>query len=161
MKENAMDDITTDAQKEAPIRIDHDNVDVADIMGQIKRRIAQRPQAPAGAPAATGEGSSGAVPAATGGGKGLAKRILRRLARPFLPFVRHQLHRFIVRVNPEVYMRIQENTKLLHVMVHNLVIELTKLRIEHEALKSKMRIMEKDFEMLGKRERALEKRVVE
>jgi hypothetical protein len=55
----------------------------------------------------------------------------------------------------------KDRFKLLHLLVHTLVIELTKLRIEHEALKSKMRIMEKDFEMLGKRERALEKRVVE
>jgi len=156
-----MDDIATDAQKEAPIRIDHDNVDVADIMGQIKRRIAQRPQSPAGAPASTGEGPVGVVPAAPGGGEGLAMRVLRMLTRPFMPIVRHQLHRFIVRVNPEVYMRIQENTKLLHALVHNLVVELTKLRIEHEALKSKMRIMEKDFEALGKREKVLEKRMIE
>jgi hypothetical protein len=55
----------------------------------------------------------------------------------------------------------RENTKLLHTLAHNLVVELTKLRIEYETLKSKMRIMEKDFEVLGKREKALEKRVIE
>ena len=164
MKENAMEDKLTDAQKEAPIRIDYDNVDVADIMDQIKRRIAQGPPVPAGAPAATGEGPSGVVPATPGGGEGLAMRAIRMLTRPFMPIFRPLLDRFIIRVNMDVNVRsdlMKDRFKLLHLLVHTLVIELTKLRIEHEALKSKMRIMEKDFEMLGKRERALEKRVVE
>jgi len=177
-----MEDKMTDAQKEAPIRIDHDNVDVADIMDQIKQRIAQRLPAPAGAPAATRERPPGAVPVAPGGGGGLARRVLRLLVRPFMPIVRPLLDRFFVRVNPVVNMRIdemsgrlnmrmdemsgrlittQENTKLLHTLAHNLVLDLTKLRIEHEALKSKTRIMEKDFEMLGKREKVLEKRMTE
>jgi len=166
-----MEDKMTDAQKEAPIRIDHDNVDVADIMDQIKRRIAQRLPVPVGAPAATGEGPSGAVPVAPGGGGGLARRALRLLARSFMPIVRPLLDRFFARVNPVVNMRIdevsrrlittQENTKLLHTLAHNLVLDLTKLRIEHEALKSKTRIMEKDFEVLGKREKVLEKRMTE
>jgi len=144
------------------------------------------------------------------------------LIRPFMPIVRPLLDRFIVRVNMDVNVRIdqmndrfntkidqvsdglnmridgvnvridemsgslnrridqvsdglnvridemsdglnttQENTKLLHALAHNLVLDLTKLRIEHEALKSKTRIMEKDFEALGKREKVLEKRMIE
>ncbi len=202
-----MKDKMTDAQKEAPIRIDYDNVDVADIMDQIKQRIAQRPPVPDGSPAATGEGPSGVVPVAPGGGEGpsavvpstpggrekLAMRVLRMLIRPFMPIVRPLLDRFILRVNMDENVRIdqvsdklnvridqvsdglnirsdklsdvlstaRENTKLLHSLVHNLVLELTKLRIEHEALKNKMRIMEKDFEVLGKREKVLEKRMIE
>jgi len=88
-----------------------------------------------------------------------------------MPIVRPLLDRFIIRVNLDVNMRIdemsgrlittQENAKLLHTLAHNLVLELTKLKIEHEALKSKMRVMEKDFEVLGKREKILEKRVIE
>jgi len=188
-----MEENVTDAQKETPIRIDHDNVDVADIMDQIKRRIAQRPPAPAGAPAATGAGPSGVVPAAPDGGEGMATRVLRMLTRPFMPIVKPLLDRFIIRVNMDVNVRIdqmndrfnakideisgslntridevsrrlnttQENTKLLHTLAHNLVLDLTKLRIEHEALKSKTRIMEKDFEALGKREKVLEKRLIE
>lgn len=54
-----------------------------------------------------------------------------------------------------------DNTKLLHTLAHNTVIELTKLKIEHETLKNKIRVMEKDFEILGRRERALEKKVFE
>jgi hypothetical protein len=52
----------------------------------------------------------------------------------------------------------KENVKLLHGLSHNLVVELTKLKIEHEALRNKVRILEKDFETLRERERALEKR---
>ena len=164
-----MEDKLIDAQKEAPIRIDHDNVDVADIMDQIKRRIARRPPAIAGAAAEAGP--SGAVPVAPGGERGLATRALRLLARPFMPLARPLLDRFILRVNLDVNMRIdemsgrlittQENAKLLHILAHNLVLELTKLKIEHEALKSKVRVMEKDFEVLGKREKVLEKKVIE
>ncbi len=53
----------------------------------------------------------------------------------------------------------REDLKLLHNLAHNLVVELTKLKIEHEALKSKTRILEKDFETLSRRERAVETKV--
>jgi hypothetical protein len=52
-----------------------------------------------------------------------------------------------------------EYTKLLHSLSHNLVVEMSKLKIEEEGLKVKARILEKDFEFLNKRERALEEQV--
>jgi hypothetical protein len=52
-----------------------------------------------------------------------------------------------------------EYTKLLHSLSHNLVVEMSKLKIEEEGLKVKARILEKDFEFLNKRERALEQQV--
>ncbi len=52
-----------------------------------------------------------------------------------------------------------EYTKLLHNLSHNIVVELSKLKIEEENLKLKIRIMEKDFELLGLREKALEKHI--
>ncbi len=55
----------------------------------------------------------------------------------------------------------RENTKLLHNLAHNLVVELTKLKIEQETVKSKARIMEKDFGTLEKREKSIEKKVLE
>lgn len=54
---------------------------------------------------------------------------------------------------------IKEYTKLLHNLSHNIVVELTKLKIEEETLKSKARLLEKDFEFLGKREKALEEEI--
>ncbi len=53
--------------------------------------------------------------------------------------------------------RRNDYVKLLHNLSHNIVVELTKLKIEEETLKTKTRIMEKDFEFLQKREKALEK----
>ena len=57
--------------------------------------------------------------------------------------------------------RLREYTKLLHSLSHNLVVELTKLKIENDTLKARLEIMEKDFDFLGKRERALEREVLE
>jgi len=51
-----------------------------------------------------------------------------------------------------------EYVKLLHSLSHNIVVELTKLKIEEESAKVKIRIMEKDFEFLSRKERALEKK---
>lgn len=48
--------------------------------------------------------------------------------------------------------------RLLHNLDHNLVVELTKLKIETDTLKSKFRILEKDQEFLQNREKALEER---
>jgi hypothetical protein len=55
----------------------------------------------------------------------------------------------------------RETVKLLHNLAHNLVVELTKLKVEEEALKSKARVLEKELEMLGKREKSIEKKVFE
>jgi hypothetical protein len=55
--------------------------------------------------------------------------------------------------------RIKEYTKLIHALEHNLVVELTKLKIESDTLKVQTRIMEKDFVLLKKRERVLEDKV--
>jgi hypothetical protein len=57
--------------------------------------------------------------------------------------------------------RVREYTKLLHNLSHNIVVELTKLKIEQENLKLNTRIMEKDFEFLGKREKTLESKIFE
>jgi hypothetical protein len=57
--------------------------------------------------------------------------------------------------------RSMEYIKLLHSLDHNLVVEVTKLRIELDGLRSRARLLEKDLEHLGRRERALEGRVRE
>lgn len=201
---------------EPEIRIDYESVDVADIMAQIKARIALRPpvppEEPAGleepAPAFSGSYPEGPLEEPPAGGKGRVKRILLKIMRPFAPVIKllvlpvneelvrtvrvldhtnkkldylsakfdHDLHqsassldRRIIQVDQALNQRIDvlagrlsttvETVKLLHNLSHNLVVEITKLKIEHETLKSKVRVMEKDFEMLGRREKALEKEV--
>ena len=55
--------------------------------------------------------------------------------------------------------RSMEYVKLLHNLEHNLVVEITKLRIEFETLKSRARILEKDLDAQAQREKVLEKRL--
>lgn len=53
----------------------------------------------------------------------------------------------------------KEYVKLLHNLSHNMVVELSKMKIEEENMKIKNRILEKDFEFLGKKEKALERKI--
>lgn len=66
------------------------------------------------------------------------------------------------RITDDIYDKLgrkMEYTKLLHGLVHNLVVELTKLKVEEDGLTIKTRILEKDFEFLKRKEKALEKKV--
>jgi len=163
----------TDGAKESPIHFDPDNIDVADIMTQIKRRAAETPRADAGGgtDAPCGDGPAPAAPAGGGGLRGRVKRGLKMIVRPYLPFLIPLVERFKFKMTYDVNVRIdgvetdlnlnKEHTKMLHSLGHNLVVELTKLKIEEEGLKSRIGILEKDLEMLGKRERVIEKRIAE
>lgn len=149
-------------------RIDYDRIDVADIMAQVRRRAAENPPAP--------EVPAGGPPAPppeppARGWKGLAKKAVRFLVRPALPVLIPLYERFKFRTTFDVNVRLdetgarlgttRETVKLLHNLGHNLVLELTKLKVEHESLKSKVRVLEKQLETLDRRERVLEKRTFE
>jgi len=178
-------------------KIDYDNINVADIMAQIRAQIAERPaQAPEdqqnterheqGPPQPGREGEEPSVP------RSKLKRILLKIMRPFSPLIKllvlpvyEELRRTVISLDLEEKLRrlgdsidhgldeankrldaisyelskSRDYTKLLHNLSHNIVVELTKLKIEEETLKSKTRIIEKDFEFLEKREKAMEKQV--
>jgi len=158
------------------IAIDYDRVDVARIMEQIKGKTA----AEAGSESLSS--STEAAPIAGidfAAGQGKARRILLKVMSPFSPLIKlftlpvhEELRRAVLILDHanrrldglekerERLDRLQEYTKLLHHLCHNLVIELSKLKIEEETLKTRARIMEKDFESLGKREKALEKDIL-
>ena len=110
------------------------------------------------------------------------KRLLLRIMTPFAPLIKllilpvyeeqrqtllslhntnKRLDALLSRLAEEIEKnnRNREYTKLLHHLAHNIVVEMSKLRIEAETLKTKTRLMEKDFETLTKRERALEKEI--
>ncbi len=194
---------------EEKTKIDYDNINVADIMAQIRAQIAERPfpapedqqnnegqeQEP---PQPDREGEEPSVP------RSKMKRILLKIMRPFSPLIKllvlpvyEELRQTVISLDrtnrrldflsadlekklrglggsidhglDEANKRLdaisyelsksRDYTKLLHNLSHNLVVELTKLKIEEETLKSKTRIMEKDFEFLEKREKAMEKQV--
>ncbi len=185
------------------IIIDYDNIDVAEIMEQIRKKIADQPKKPEPEEFIPSEYSAtpgAAVPRneETPGKKGRIKNLALKLMRPFFPIIKflvlpvHQelrdtiqnlyetnkrldnlekkIDRNFSRIHEEFQAvnrrlkelnRIREYVKLLHNLSHNVVVELTKLKIEEERLKVTTRILEKDFEFLGQREKALEKKVFE
>lgn len=176
-------DKTEKAGEKAAIEIDYDNIDVARIMDEIKKKIA-RHHKPEGAGVFESpldyEKSfpSDFEPERLEEPQGVRKkmkRILLKIMSPFSPLIKllilpvYEEHRQTVvildkanrKLDQLVFImeREREYIKLLHNLCHNLVVELSKLKIELDTLKTVTRIMEKDFEFLGKRERTLEKEV--
>lgn len=163
---------------EPAIEIDYDHVDVARIMESVKKTIAGEPrrESDAGLLDATSPASpflpefEGETGAEFGGRKQRIKRILLRLMKPFAPLIKlmilpvYEEQRQILLHLHHTNMRLDRidqtpYSKLLHNLGHNLVVELTKLKIEEEMLKTRIRILEKDLESLQKRERALEEEI--
>ena len=195
---------------EEKIKIDYDNVDVADLMAQIKSEIARRPKPTLQERLHEERSEQSPPPPSWGGEEAVAprskiKRILLRIMKPFSPLIKllvlpvhEELRQTIISLDrtnrrldflcatmeeelrklgvsiegglneankrvDQAFLELSKSndyTKLLHNLSHNIVVELTKLKIEEEALKSKTRIMEKDFEFLRQREKALEKQVL-
>jgi hypothetical protein len=155
-------------------KIDYAHIDVAQIMDQIKAKASRRPAEATGAEdgEACSAGPEAPPPEPLTFKKKLKIKVLRFLT-PFFPIQRLialPVHEDLMQTNRHLFeanQRIdqlfvresfsQNYVKLLHSLNHNLVVELTKLRIEHDTLKSKVQILEKDFEFLGKREKVLEK----
>lgn len=119
--------------------------------------------------------------------RGRVRRILLKIMSPFRPLIKflmlpvydefqqtvrilHNANRRLDRLyevtdrdRESVRVRLErdkEYIKLLHGLSHNLVVELTKLKIENDTLKAHLEIMERDADFLGKRERSLEREVL-
>ena len=184
-------------KKEEDIKIDYDHIDVADIMDQIKSKVAMESKEQSKKEISKEEFYPAHVPFEPGvedpapGPKGKMKRVLLKIMKPVSPLIKllvlpvheqimqtdRKLHQTNIRLDQVLdklsmdlnnmekrldltysdIKEIMQYTKLLHNLSHNIVVELSKLKIEEENLKSKTRIMEKDFESLGRREKALEK----
>jgi hypothetical protein len=190
-------------ERDEDIVIDYENIDVAEIMDQIRKKIATQPEKPEPEEFiplehSTSTGTSKPPPEEPSGRKLKMKNFALKLMRPFSPFIKflvlpvHQelretiqnLYRtnqrldFLERKTGEDFSRIHEEfqtvnrrlkelnrvreyVKLLHSLSHNIVVEMTKLKIEEENLKINTRVLEKDFEFIQRREKALEKKVFE
>jgi hypothetical protein len=187
------------------IKIDYDDIDVEDIMDQIKKKIASQPknfepELPIQHDYDTSPASFPSPPEGPSSTKTKLKKILLNLFKPISPLIKFlvlpvhqelkdtiqnvyvtnqridilerkvdenfaQVHQKLDEVDQatirrlEELSRVRDYTQLIYNLSHNIVVELTKLKIEHENLKLKTRIMEKDFEFLGKREKTLESKV--
>jgi len=172
------------ARKEPVIEIDYDNVDVARIVDEIKKKVGRQPGRGEedGRDAPPGSRIPGAALERDKEPQRLRlrmRRLLLKVMSPFSPLIKllilpvyeeqrqiflalhntnKRLDQLIAKRDRELE-RLQEYTKLLHNLCHNLVVEVSKLKIEEDMLKTKTQIMAKDFEFFGKRERALEKEV--
>lgn len=195
--------------KEEEIRIDYENIDVADIMEQIKRKIAKKPRKPLeeiqkGELRFTPSGHFPLEPEEVPGVKNKIRRVLLKVMKPFSPVIKllilpvyeefREAYLILDRTNRRIdflsatleqelaklstaighvektlnqrldhtldgLQKTMEYTKLIHSLSHNIVVELSKLKIEEENLKLMTRIMKKDFEFLRRRERSLEKNI--
>ncbi|MEW5901362.1 MAG: hypothetical protein AB1715_07885 [Acidobacteriota bacterium] len=166
-----------------PILIDYDRIDVSQIMDQIKRRIseeARSEKAAASARAFPAPDAGAERGPGTPLSRGRMRRFLLKVMSPFRPLIKllilpvYEEHREAVEIldstnrrldrlyqitqdeQGAVINQLREYTKLLHHLSHNLVVEITKLKIEVETLRTRVLVLEKDFESLGKREKALE-----
>lgn len=212
MPENSKHERNNEGKKE--IEIDYENIDVSDIMSQIKRKIAAQPKRRVTPPPIKTDFSPSpdpysSIPPEEETSKGRLKSLLLKIMKPISPLIKlavfpvhHELTETIKKlditnvkldylsekrdqelsrlsadlnnkiddvadgINKRLDLafddigRIKEYTKLLHSLSHNFVVELTKLKIEEENLKIKSRILEKDFEFLGRREKALEENLL-
>ena len=167
------------------IKIDYDNIDVADIMKQIQEDDAViEDSAPEESPSPEENQASSEpsfqIPEPEYVSIVLSKkrRILLKLMMPFSRLIKllilpvyqelqqtvHTLDYTNKRLDSAVNRlgnldKTMEYVKLLHSLRHNIVVELTKLKIEEEGMRIKLRIIEKDFELLSRKEKALEKKV--
>jgi len=159
------------------ISIDYDNIDVEDIMRQIKRKIASQPKRYLDVETLDRESRNfpalGTIPLQNASGlKAGIKRILLKIMMPLSPVIKSlvlPVHQEVMETNFNLNRRLDvlnndltrtmEYSKLFHNLSHNIVVELSKLKIEEEDLKLKARILEKDFELLKLREKALEEKV--
>jgi hypothetical protein len=165
------------------VGIDYKNIDVARIMEGIKKSVTVpplggprdvvQPSSASGVPASSSRGEEG--PGGDTDRRQKIKRVLLKVMSPFSPLIKlmilpvyeeqRQIFLAIHTTNQRLdekereLEKLREYTRLLHNLCHNLVVELSKLKIEEEMLKTKTQILEKDFEFMGKRESALEKEV--
>lgn len=168
--------------RELDIQIDYDHIDVAQIMEAVKSHAASsstiRPEERKG----ERSGPELTFPAEPTSRRSKIKHLLLKLMTPFAPLIKllilpvyeeqrqiflslhetnKRLDALTARLDAETEKasRSREYIKLLHHLAHNIVVEMSKLKIEEETLKTKTRMIERDFETLARREREVEKEV--
>jgi len=165
------------------MEIDYDHVDVARIMEAIKSHAAGSSSSLPEEPKAEPGGPEGPTPLAERASRrSKVKRLLLKLMTPFAPLIKllilpvyeeqrqiflrlhetnKRLDALTSRLDAEMERasRVREYVKLLHHLAHNIVVEMSKLKIEEEMLKTKTRVLEKDFTTLTRREREVEKEI--
>ncbi len=96
------------------------------------------------------------------------KIVLKKIRSLFAPMIRFIVRPMCVELKTDI-LRLQkrdriilqssEYIRLLHNTVHNMIVEMSKLKTEEELLKTKIKMLEDKSEFLENRERALEKKL--
>jgi len=186
-KKNSQEQRRLTVATELGLEVDYEDIDVGQILGAIKRKAALESGEDLARPSREKAPSFSASQVdSTGQARDLLvrrskiKRVLLKLMTPFAPLIKllvlpvyeeqrqlylrldetnRRLDALTARLGEEIEKasRHREYTKLLHHLAHNIVVEMSKLKIEEERIKTRTRVIEKDFELLARRERALEK----
>lgn len=110
---------------------------------------------------------------------GLAKKILSKIRRLLLPLLRFMIRPFVgdlknlvvelhntnkqdihnLKQTIPITFQGKEYIKLLHNAINNMIVESSKLKIEEELLKTRIKVMEDKIAFLEERERAIEKKL--
>lgn len=110
---------------------------------------------------------------------GAAKKIMAKIRKILAPLTRFMIRPYITELKnltaklhnenkEDVYnlkqmvpitLQSKEYIKLLHNSVNNMIVELSKLKIDQDLLKTKIKVLEDKIEFLENRERAIEKKV--
>ncbi len=100
--------------------------------------------------------------------KGLVKGIMKKVRGLLAPWMRFMNRPLYVELKTgindlqkkvPIILQSSEYIRLLHNAMHNLIVEATKLKTDHELLKTRMRVLEDKVEFLENRQRAMEKRL--
>jgi hypothetical protein len=109
---------------------------------------------------------------------GTAKKIMAKIRKILAPLTRFMIRPYITELKnltaklhndnkEDVYnlkqtvpitLQSKEYIKLLHNSVNNMIVELSKLKIDQDLLKTKIKVLEDKIEFLENRERAIEKK---
>ncbi|MEI6614566.1 MAG: hypothetical protein WCL37_06695 [Chrysiogenales bacterium] len=99
---------------------------------------------------------------------GPAKAVLKKIRSLLYPLIRFMTRPLYIELRTSILqlqkkdrivLQSSEYIRLLHNAMHNMIIEISKLKTEEELLKTKIRILEDRSEFLENRERALEKKL--
>jgi hypothetical protein len=100
---------------------------------------------------------TGAVKAVMKKVRGLLSPLIRFMTRPL--YIELKTGILQLQKKERIVLQSSEYIRLLHNAMHNMIVEISKLRTETELLKTKIKILEDRSEFLENRERALEKKL--
>lgn len=114
------------------------------------------------------ESEAGTVKNIMGKIRKLLSPLTRFMIRPFMTELKNLIVKLHNENKEDVYnlkqtvpitLQSKEYIKLLHNTINNMIVEISKLKIDQDLLKTKIKVLEDKIEFIEKRERAIEKKI--